>query len=204
MSSAREVSSAALAARARTAATQSEAAVWALQVRAWPQPPTAGEGALAALRQTAAYLRSAADALDPPDLLTYLPAIHRRSLLAATAVMFVGVIVAGLALSGPAMTVVVAAHVTVVMACQTLYARWAIRRGPRCIDVEEFDLRTTIADLSAEITDLLNALRPEHSAQRAEARALLQAAAEWVHHAGQATVPDSTAHGGPKLASDDT
>jgi hypothetical protein len=187
-----EVSTNALATRARHAATRAEAAAWALQVRAWQQPPSGHDSLLVALHQTATHLRSAADGLDPPDLVTYMSTLQVRSAEVSTVAMLVGVTVAGLTLSGPTMAVVVAAHVTAVMALHAFYTRWAVRRGPRGIDSGESNLPVVVAQLTTEITALLGALRPELGSRRAKAQAPLQTAAEWTQLARQTAAPDPT------------
>jgi hypothetical protein len=188
----REMSTAALAGQARNAAAHADLTTWDLQVRAWPRPPSADDRVLVALHQTTIHVRSAADALDPPDLVTYIPSFHRRSLVVSGGVLLVGVIVAGLTLSGLTMAVVVAAHVTVVMALQATYVRWAIRRGPRRIEDAEPDVRATINTLATDINALVDVLTPGRSPRHAKADASLRTAAKWIQLARHATGRDST------------
>jgi hypothetical protein len=178
---AREVSASALATRARDAAAKADAAAWALQVRAWPQPSD-DYRMLTALHQTAAYLRIAADALDRPNVVTYMAPVHLRSNFAGGGAVLVGAAVVALTMSGPAMAIVVAAYVTLVMALLTVYPRWAIRQGPR--RVESDDSSPLVAELTAEITSLLEALQPESGPTHAKAQTPLQAAAGWIQIAG--------------------
>jgi hypothetical protein len=179
VSSPAETSVFALADRAREAATRADAGVWTLQARAWGQPSSGDDGVLVPFHQIAVHLRSAADALDPPNLSTYLSANHVRSAVISTTAVLVGVIVLGLTLSGLTLTVVVAAYVMLATGLRTVYLRWVVRQGPRGIEGVESDLAVTAAELTTEVTALLDALRPEHSPRRAKAQVPLQTAAEW-------------------------
>jgi hypothetical protein len=190
-----EMSGFALATRARDASTRAHAAVWELQVRSWPQPSSGHDGAIAALHQAGIQLRSAADALDPPNLSTYTPAMYVRSGMVSTAATLVGVIVSALTLSGPAMAVVMAVCASLMATLNTVYVRWRVRVGLRGIDGEEPDLAVTAAELTTEVAALLDRLRPEHSPHRARAHAPLQTAAEWTELAIQETAPTSTTEG---------
>jgi hypothetical protein len=184
-----EASTTALATRARDTATRAEAAAWTRQVRAWPQPVSGGDGVLVALHETASHLRATADALDPPDMSTYMSPVHLRSLLASTAAMVVAVTVVGLTLSGFRMAVVAGVSVTVVMTLQAVHVRWVVRQGPRHVETDDSNPR--VAELAGEISALLDELPSRQSSRHAKAQVQLQKAAGWVQLAGPPSVSTS-------------